>query len=472
MVEALGGVIADELLTAWQMQSQVREKWRNQRPSVQVKPQPSAPSSHTTPSNSTRHPEWLSVCNETNQTFELKEAFCEVGSTSTEKGRSTLDSQPVLTVLSYENFFCNEYSYGHDRGQSDKGLECSQVKQAEEHTAAGAPVKLSKIMSDIEGVSKKMEKEKEQRARKARLSESLYAFPSPARVPLRHITSSTGQQKEPDLFAFLNFGYITCNSPGKYEIARKERDSRKKILSKPDKLDRKVKRIGPHIEIFQVFRERHKLIITKKVIRLVTVMQAFVRGWLERRRLQRLMVKALSHGPSLRAVIDMYRALIHRVRYRLGLWRTRQIINFEELEEWMDRKKFYETMFAKREIWQGIERSELLKYFNECGHYPTEKQVDDYWGLVFRDKKEIFLELIKKSHAIELLFTLYPPHGAHVLNNTRLRSTWLRPIVNGEEGYKYIATGHPILKRANIQIVGKLVAQSIRERKMRQFCKL
>lgn len=37
-----------------------------------------------------------------------------------------------------------------------------------------------------------------------------------------------------------------------------------------------------------------------------------------------------------------------------------------------------------------------------------------------------------------MLFTLYPPQGAHVQNNMRLRSTWLRPIVDGEEGYRYI----------------------------------
>ncbi|XP_025295057.3 IQ domain-containing protein M isoform X3 [Canis lupus dingo] len=242
----------------------------------------------------------------------------------------------------------------------------------------------------------------------------------------------------------------------------------KSILSKSGKLDNKVKRIGPHIEIFQVFRERTKFVNIKKVVKMVILMQAYVRGWLERKRFQRIMVKALSHGPNLRAVINMYHRLIHRVKYRLGLWRTRQIINFAELEEWMDRKKFYETMFAKREDWQGLERSELLKFFNDCGHFPTQQQIDEVWDLVHREDRDKYSELIKKFNAIEMLFTLYPPQGAHVRNNVRLKSTWLRPIVNGEEGYRYIVNGHPILKRANIQVVGKLVCRSIRERKMRQ----
>lgn len=65
----------------------------------------------------------------------------------------------------------------------------------------------------------------------------------------------------------------------------------KSILTKSGKLDSKVKRIGPHIEIFQVFREKNKFINTKKIVKMITIMQAYVRGWLERRRYQRVMIK-------------------------------------------------------------------------------------------------------------------------------------------------------------------------------------
>ncbi|KAL6070457.1 hypothetical protein STEG23_006044, partial [Scotinomys teguina] len=114
---------------------------------------------------------------------------------------------------------------------------------------------------------------------------------------------------------------------------------RAKAILKSDKLDSKVKRIGPHIEIYQLFQERNKLIFTKRIIKLITITQAFIRGWLERRRFRRIKTKALYHGPNLKAVIVMYQCLIYRIRHRLGLWRTRQIINFAEVEEWMDRKK-------------------------------------------------------------------------------------------------------------------------------------
>ncbi|XP_070330879.1 IQ domain-containing protein M isoform X2 [Odocoileus virginianus] len=276
-------------------------------------------------------------------------------------------------------------------------------------------VKLDKIVTNIESVSKEMEKEKQLHHGKTRKLDSFSAFPIiNLGLHLRPKTSSSvGQLKEHDRTFYDWRGSVSKR------ISRLTPDSSWPSFS------------GSSLA-FQDYSS------------------------------------ALYHGPDLRTVINMYCRQIHRVKYRLGLWRTRQIINLTELEEWMDRKKFYETMFAKREDWQGLERSELLKFFNDCGHFPTHQQTGEVWGLVHREDREKYSNIIKKHNAIEMLFTLYPPQGAHVSTNLRLRSTWLRPIVNGEEGYKYIVSGHPVLKRANIQIVGKLVAASIRERKMRQ----
>ncbi|KAF6094348.1 IQ motif containing M [Phyllostomus discolor] len=359
-------------------------------------------------------------------------------------------------------------------------------------------VKLCKIVTNIESVGKQMEKEKQRYHGKSRMLDS-YAVPiTKFGLHAQYMTSPLmgllkghdkafydwrGIMSRKSFHSSRNSSLRSFSGPPFPEYSTKGFVKKEKLVFKPepepqqrvqpsplkmDKLDSKVKRIGPHIEIFQVFRKRNKLIFTKKVIRMITVMQAHIRGWLERKRLRRIVIKALYHGRNLRAVINIYCRLIHRVKYRLGLWRTRQIINFAELEEWMDRKKFYETMFAKREDWQGLQKSELLKYFNDCGHFPIQQQIDHVWNLVHREDHEKYSEIIKKPNAIEMLFTLYPPQGAHVQNNMRLRSTWLRPIVDGEEGYKYIVSGHPVLKRANIRIVGRLVATYMRERKMRQ----
>ncbi|ELR50011.1 hypothetical protein M91_15086, partial [Bos mutus] len=275
-------------------------------------------------------------------------------------------------------------------------------------------VKLDKIVTNIESVSKKMEKEKQLHHGKTRKENRISQEISGAiKMIYFHLCNTKQYDHYNTLYDWRGsvskrFSRLTHDSSwpsfsgsslafqdySSKNFIKKEQQSvkpeskpqpsPKSILSKSDKIDNKVKRIGPHIEIFQVFRGRKKFAITKNIVKMVTIMQALVRGWLERKRFQRIMTKALYHGPDLRTVINMYCRQIHRVKYRLGLWRTRQIINLTELEEWMDRKKFYETMFAKREDWQGLERSELLKYFNDCGHFPTHQQIDEVWDLVHR----------------------------------------------------------------------------------------
>uniref|UniRef100_A0A2K6CFF9 IQ motif containing M n=1 Tax=Macaca nemestrina TaxID=9545 RepID=A0A2K6CFF9_MACNE len=280
-------------------------------------------------------------------------------------------------------------------------------------------VKLDKIMTIIEPVSKKMETAKQQQFEESRMLELLYPFP--VHLYSQPGTSTLELLKEPDKAFYDWRGFVPTRSfclpydssrvtfsqsssifrdyytktfkafiKKEQKPIRPEPQSQPRIKDTPnktDKHDNKVKRIGPHIEIFQVFRERKKFMITPKLIRMVTIMQAYVRGWLERKRLQRVMTKALYHGPDMKAVINMYGRLIHRVRYRRGLWRTRQIVNLSELEEWMDRKKFYEIMFAKREYWPKMERSELPNFFSDCGHFPTQKQIDDTWDLVHQGER-------------------------------------------------------------------------------------
>ncbi|XP_051820443.1 IQ domain-containing protein M [Antechinus flavipes] len=233
--------------------------------------------------------------------------------------------------------------------------------------------------------------------------------------------------------------------------------------------DGDVDRVGPHVDIYIAFHpqlRKHKGRISKKVLKAIILIQAAVRGWLVRRRLARVIIKAKDHGPSFRAVVNAYRRMVDRIQRRAGLRYTRVILNFSELEEWLDRKKFYEVMFAKREYYQGVPIEDLPKYFRDCGHFPSQSHIESTYTLV-QKFNEMPSEEVKKSKAIEMLFTLYPPEGAHVSHFWGLKSTWTRPIVNGEEAYKYIVSGHPVIKKADIRIVGKLVARSMRERRMK-----
>ncbi|XP_028932730.1 IQ domain-containing protein M isoform X3 [Ornithorhynchus anatinus] len=331
------------------------------------------------------------------------------------------------------------------------------------------PVYLGEVLAIIESVSKEMEQEKRQQCGSNRISElisfsstspGLFPWPTTADVPwLKNRGLSDQDGKEPISWKSFRSAYR-----GKYssmsqqssvlmqlynEIPKPKRENKpdsKKKEKKPRhksvflKIDSKVKRIGPHLDIYEAFQSHKKKLSNKSATKAATCIQRYVRGWLERRRLKRLMIKATDHGPSLRALIKSYRKMMHRIQRRSGIRRPRTYLSFLELEEWMDKKKYYETMFFKREFWQAMDRSELPTYFRDCGHFPTQQQIDDTWFLVHTNLSEATSDQIRKAKAVEMVFTLYPPTGAHVSCTWAPRSTWMRPIVEGEEGYEYLET--------------------------------
>ncbi|XP_043369055.1 IQ domain-containing protein M isoform X4 [Dermochelys coriacea] len=147
------------------------------------------------------------------------------------------------------------------------------------------------------------------------------------------------------------------------------------------KTPEKIKRIGPHLEIFEAFHAR-KDPSCRKVIRASIYIQKYVRGWLERTRFNRIKTKAKSHGPSLLAVVKDYCKMMNRIQRRAGVLNPSTPLRYSELEEWLDKKKFYETMFAKMEFWKEVDKNDLQAFFKDCGQLLPQQQIDKVLHLV------------------------------------------------------------------------------------------
>ncbi|XP_025041298.1 IQ domain-containing protein M isoform X7 [Pelodiscus sinensis] len=229
----------------------------------------------------------------------------------------------------------------------------------------------------------------------------------------------------------------------------------------------KVKRIGPHVEIFEAFHTK-KDPSCKKVIKAAIYIQKYARGWLERARFKRIKTKAARHGPSLLAVVKEYRKMMNRIQRRAGVLNPSTPLKYSELEEWMDKKKFYETMFAKREFGKDMDKNDLQAFFKDCGKVLSRKEIDRMLHVVYPGfASEV--KTIKKYHALELAFTIFPPAGSKQNTVAVSKSTWVQPIVDGIDGYGYLVSGHPALKAADIRVVGELVASSMKAWKMKNL---
>ncbi|XP_059819349.1 uncharacterized protein LOC132390822 [Hypanus sabinus] len=227
---------------------------------------------------------------------------------------------------------------------------------------------------------------------------------------------------------------------------------------------RRLENSRPHDELLDASYPKRKGPSPYRQKLAATYIQKFVRGWLLRITYNRIKIKALSQGKSLSAVVRQYRQMMTRLRRRFHApWEPIPLV-YSDFEDWLNRKKKYEDMFAKREFWKEINKNELPTFFQDCDHYPSLREINQTWALINAGSYNSQSDTLTKKQVVDLAFTIYPPPSAGLGDRSTYRSTWVRPVVNGEEGFKYILADHPILKEAKIEVVGDLVTHSMFQR--------
>ncbi|XP_062430926.1 IQ domain-containing protein M, partial [Rhea pennata] len=252
--------------------------------------------------------------------------------------------------------------------------------------------------------------------------------------------------------------YYIYPSP-QYTVEKEERISVTELLSKIDSVSRaleneknenfsslsdrhldlqtqkKIKKNGTHLKVFEAFHDGRMHSSSREVLKSVICIQRYVRGWLECRAFKRIKIKATSQGLSLPAVVKCYRKMMARIKCRAGVLDLSTPLRYFELEEWMDKKKFYEAMFAKRQFNEEMDRNDLPGFFKDCGYFIPTSGVQRAFQMVC-PASTAPLKSIKKHQAIEMAFTLFPPLGANVKNIITVASPWVHPLTDGKGGCK------------------------------------
>ncbi|KAM6301254.1 LOW QUALITY PROTEIN: IQ domain-containing protein M [Aegotheles albertisi] len=227
---------------------------------------------------------------------------------------------------------------------------------------------------------------------------------------------------------------------------------------------KKVKKNVTHLEVFGASHDSRKHPSSREVLKAVICIQRYVRGWIEHRAFKRVKFKSTSHGPSLPAVVRNYRKMIARIKSRAGVLDLCIPLRYFELEEWMDKKKFYETMFSKREFDKKMDRNDLPEFLRDCGYPVPASGIQRVFQLVC-PASTATVRSIKKHQAIEMAFTLFPPLGAKVKNVVTVPLPWVHPLMDGTDGSKILAFSHRKSKKPDFQVSAELTASSMREGK-------
>ncbi|XP_042684320.1 IQ domain-containing protein M [Centrocercus urophasianus] len=227
---------------------------------------------------------------------------------------------------------------------------------------------------------------------------------------------------------------------------------------------KKLKKNVTHPEIFEAVCDSKKHPRNREELKAVICIQRYVRGWLVRRAYMRVKIKSASYGSSLLAAVKCYRNMMARIKSRAGVLDLSTPLHYFELEEWMDKKKFYEAMFSKREFGQKMDRNHLPEYFRDCGYFIPASGVQRIFQLVF-PASATAVRNIKKHQAVEMAFTMFPPLGAKVKNVITVPLPWLHPLMDGRGGSKKSVFSHRKSKKPDFQVSAALVTSSMRGQK-------
>ncbi|NWX96610.1 IQCM protein, partial [Nothoprocta ornata] len=195
---------------------------------------------------------------------------------------------------------------------------------------------------------------------------------------------------------------------------------------------KKVKKNEAHLKDCEAFHDSTMHPNSGKVLNAVICIQRYVRAWLEHRAFKRIKIKAASHGRSLPTVVRQYRKMMARLRCRAGVLNLSTPLRYFELEEWMDKKKFYEAMFDKRQFCEEMDRSDLPGFFKDCGYFIPTSGIQRVLQMVCPTSTAP-LKSVQKDQAVEMAFTLFPPLGSHVKNIITVPPPWVYPIIQGKD---------------------------------------
>ncbi|XP_038034730.1 IQ domain-containing protein M isoform X1 [Anas platyrhynchos] len=383
----------------------------------------------------------------------------------------------------------------YNRAFPDKAVKCykAYIYLSPQYTVEQEErISITELLSGIDTVSRALKNEKKEKfSSLSRSLDSPSASPRPCDIPGFQITHKgkvyqdwrgvivPNPEKEHDQMRqkcirvkgkkidFPVYKKKSAASGAKSERRENCQKFSQKVRKLSDKrlslqTQKKEKKNVTHLEDFGAFCDCTKDPGSREVLKAVICIQRYVRGWLVRRAFKRVKIKSASHGPSLLAVVRYYRKMMTRIKHRAGVLDLSTPLHYFELEEWMDKKKFYEAMFFKRELDKKMDRKQLSEFFRDCGYFIPASGIHQVFQLV-SPASTASVRSIKKHQAIEMAFTLFPPLGAKVKNVVTVPLPWLHPLLDGKVGSKKAAFSRKKSKKTDFQVSAALVISSMKE---------
>ncbi|XP_071847290.1 uncharacterized protein [Apostichopus japonicus] len=250
--------------------------------------------------------------------------------------------------------------------------------------------------------------------------------------------------------------YISQRQQLKQDKKKERKDEKKKRKKLAKKEKAYLNRIGPSLDIWDVFREGRRGTTKAQRKAAAIMIQKHVRGWLARRKFEKIKQKSRVHATSYGGFTKYYSKLMHRVARWHGVKSPTIHINLKEVDEFMDKKRYFENVFARRAFpRRTIEYQDLGNYFKECDLYPTQREMYNAVLGVTRKTPDNPHMALTEEQVAETAFMIYVPDGSGLDKAKTRQSTWMNPLIDGKEANKFLGSSeyHSATLSKSMQLV-------------------
>ncbi|BFZ24409.1 hypothetical protein BsWGS_27448 [Bradybaena similaris] len=223
--------------------------------------------------------------------------------------------------------------------------------------------------------------------------------------------------------------------------------------------------IGPHVEVYSACHPKRVGPTRHELNTAAVTIQKIIRGWLLRRRLEKLSRKAAGHGSSFQQLARDYKSMLRQVQRQHGVDKPKTPFSLKLFNDYMDLRRRYESIFVNKSFGGELDADSLPAFFRECGLYPSQAEIEQALDVTLQGHGSRKHDRgLTKRQVLDVIFYIYVPPAAG-LEGTR-HSTWMNPIVDGQEAGQLL--GCPDVEATPLAPCMQLVIEAKEARRRRE----
>ncbi|CAF1265204.1 unnamed protein product [Adineta ricciae] len=227
-----------------------------------------------------------------------------------------------------------------------------------------------------------------------------------------------------------------------------------RIRDANEQLKQLVRDTGPSVEVFGQFNQVEAQFSKATLNRAATCIQRWWKGFLVRHRAKSLKEEVATFGSTWSQFISHYRDVIRRIQ-ELRESKNRQFhFTRDQAKDFLTTEKKLTTIYNSMAFNDKFDKEEIEHFFECCDLSATSGEIQQALTAVLKYHPRR-TDGLTKEMVFDTVYYIYPPLGTG-LESTR-QSTWVRPIIDGED--ETAIQGTPFLEPIDMNVVYKFLGK-------------